>query len=266
MAYGAASVARTTAYAVCFVCMGVAACSRAPASSVEHARPSGADSAVTVTELTRAAQQLLDAVATGDTSVWARRLSDAGLFTDENGTTSTKKELLANLRPLPPGLSGRIAVVDPKLLATGREEGSVAILTYDALEDEKVFGQSLHTRYHTTDTYLRRGGEWVLLASQTQVIPSEHVAVAIDPQSLDSYAGSYQLAPEVEYTVKRSGERLLGQRKGRPEEELFPLGGDRFFRRGAPRGEKLFTRDASGRVTAMIDRRDNNDLVWRRVR
>lgn len=30
--------------------------------------------------------------------------------------------------------------------------------------------------------------------------------------------------------------------------------------------QRLFPRDASGRVDAMLDRRDNNDLGWRRVR
>lgn len=37
-----------------------------------------------------------------------------------------------------------------------------------------------------------------------------------------------------------------------------------FLTPGAPRTRKLFVRDASGRVTRMIDRRDGRDIVWTR--
>jgi hypothetical protein len=105
-----------------------------------------------------------------------------------------------------------------------------------------------------------------MLASQTSVLPSEHKAAKVDPVRFDAYLGIYWLAPHVTYTVTRDRNRLYGQRSGRPKEELFPLGIDRFFRRGAPRGEKIFVRGGNGRVAKMIDRRDNNDLVWRRIK
>jgi hypothetical protein len=70
----------------------------------------------------------------------------------------------------------------------------------------------------------------------------------------------------VEYVVERDGVRLFGKRAGGPREELLPLGADCFFRSGARWGERLFRCDAGGRVDAMLDRRDNNDLVWQRVR
>ena len=246
--------------------IGAGACTRSPARAGARAAGAPLDSAATVAELTRTAQALVDAVAFGDTAVWARTLADDGLFTDENGRTSTKRDLLASLHPLPAGFSGHIVVARPQMRMTGNENDGVAVLTYDLLEDETVFGQTLHTTYHQTDTYVRRAGRWRLLASQTQVLPSEHTAVHIDPAVLGAYVGTYRLAPNVEYAVTRDGTHLMGRRRSGPMEELFPLGGDRFFRRGAPRGVKIFVRDASGRVTRMIDRRDNNDLVWQRVR
>jgi hypothetical protein len=246
--------------------LGATGCTQVSMPAGWRAADSTADSATTVAELTHVTQALLDAVATGDTAVWARTLADDGLFTDENGVTHTKRELLANIQPLPPGFTGHITVANPRFRVTGNADGRVAVITYDALEEETVFGQTLHTRYHQTDTYVRDGDRWRMLASQAQVLPSEHTAVAIDAGILDAYTGTYQLTPDVQYLVKRDGGRLMGSRTDRPPEELFPLGGDRFFRRGAPRGVKIFARDRSGRVTSMIDRRDNNDLVWRRVR
>ncbi len=207
------------------------------------------------------AQALLDAIAVGDTAVWNRYLADDVIITDENGATRTKREVIAELRPLPPGYSGELCLASP----TVRVSNGVGVLSYDALERETIFGQTLHTRYHTTDTYVDRGGQWKLIASQTSVLPSEHRAVRVDAKTLDAYAGRYELAPGVTYDVVRSGGRLFGRRGDRPREELHPLGEDRFFIEGAPRGERIFRRDARGRIDAMLSRRDNNDLVWRRT-
>jgi hypothetical protein len=203
----------------------------------------------------------MDAIAPGDTAVWARVLDDDGMFIDEEANVRGKRAVLAELHALPAGFSGFICVTAPRAIV----RGDVALLTYDAMETETVYKQVLHTRYHTTDTYVRRGGEWRLLGSHTAVLPSEHRAVAARPAVYDEYAGRYALAPGVEYAVTREGDRLFGQRPGRPREELLPLGDDRFFRTGARRGERIFRRDAAGRVDAMVDRRDNNDLIWRRI-
>ena len=83
---------------------------------------------------------------------------------------------------------------------------------------------------------------------------------------LDSYVGQYQLWPDVSYTITREGEQLFGQRTGRAKEELLPLCSDMFYRKGVWRGEKVFERDNSGKVVKMLDRRENNDLVWKKVK
>jgi ketosteroid isomerase-like protein len=212
--------------------------------------------------LGRIAQQLLDAVTAGDTATWLRYLDDDGLFTDEEANVRDKRTVIAELRPLSPGITGQICVASPRAVV----RGDVAVLTYDALETATVYGQVMHTRYHTTDTYARRNGDWRLLGSHTSVLPSEHVAVVIRSEILDDYVGRYALAPDVEYLVERDSARLFGQPGGGPREELLPLGVDHFFRAGVVRGERFFRRDAGGRVDAMVDRRDNNDLVWRRIR
>jgi len=212
-------------------------------------------------ELARVAQRLLDAVATGDTVTWAAYLDGDGIFTDEDGNVRDRHRVLAELRPLPPTMTGQICVTDPRASV----RGDVAVLSYDALETASLYGQVLHTRYHTSDTYVRRGGRWYLLASETAVLPSEHTAVAVSPATLDDFVGTYLLSPGVEYVVERDGDHLYGRRGAGQREELLPLGPDRFFRRGAPRGDRIFRRDSAGRVDALLDRRDNNDLVWRRA-
>jgi len=53
---------------------------------------------------------------------------------------------------------------------------------------------------------------------------------------------------------------------GRAKEELLPLCVDTFYRKGTWRGEKVFQRDGQGRVIALADRRENNDLVWKKIK
>lgn len=65
------------------------------------------------------------------------------------------------------------------------------------------------------------------------------------------------------WTRTRGFATRIGQRTGRPEEELFARDERTFFRKGS-RGEKVFVRDSDGKVQRLIDRRGNNDLVWRR--
>jgi ketosteroid isomerase-like protein len=212
-------------------------------------------------EIKRIAQELLDAIAPGDKAVWERYLDDAFVMTDEEGNVSTRKAFLDALRPLPQGFSGSIQLSDPVV----RLSGDVAILTHLDLEEETIFGQELHARFRSTDTYVRRDGRWKLLASQVMVIPDERKTAAVDPALYDDYVGLYQLSPTVRYQVTREGNRLFGQRTGRQKEELLPESETSFFLPGTWRGVKIFARDASGRVTHIIDRRDNRDLVWKRV-
>lgn len=211
--------------------------------------------------LVRISQALMDAVAPGDTATWNHWLAADGVFTDENGRTRTRAEVLAELGPLPPGYVGHIRVANARAAVAGE----TAVLSYDAMEALTLHGQRLDTRFHSTDTFVRRGGEWRMIGQQVQVIPAELRPVTVDPATFDALAGTYELAPGVTIEVRREGARLMARRSGRAAEELLPIGGDRFVRRGAPRGERFFPRDASGRVTFMVDRRDNLDVVWRRV-
>lgn len=217
--------------------------------------------ASTEDELKRITQELLDAVAIGDRAVWGRYLADTCLYSSEDGRTLTKAQLLEELRPLPEGYIGKLRMTNPQV----REYGDTAVITYDAMEDLEIYGQKIKTRFHTTETYLKRGGEWQMIASQVLAVPSELKAVQLPAKLYDEYVGEYELAPGITYKVHREGDQLFGQRGGRGVEELVPESADRFFRRGI-RGERIFARDGSGRVVKMIDRRDNNDIVWRKVK
>lgn len=205
-------------------------------------------------------QELMDAVAPGKKEVWERYLSEDCLYVDETGSVSTKSELLKDFGPLPAGYIGRIEVTDPQV----RTAGDTAVITHRDVEYLELYGQKMLTQFQTTSTFVRRNGQWQVIFSHVSVLPSELTPVSVDPHIYDRYTGEYELAPGVVYTVKREGDKLTGQRTGREKEELFPTTETMFFRKGNPRGVKIFATDSKGNVIQMIDRRDNNDLIWKR--
>jgi uncharacterized protein DUF4440/uncharacterized protein DUF3471 len=219
-----------------------------------------ADPAV-ASELKRATQELMSAVAGGDWAVWDRYLDDSIVYTAEDGRTLTKRELKEDMKPLPPGYAGSIEVES----AVVRQYGDTAVVSHEELEKQEVFGQKLVSHYHVTDTWIRRGGRWRLVASQVLVRLQDPAPASVDPKVFDAYVGRYDLSPSVAFTVTREGDKLFGQRGGRAKQLLLPETDTVFFTPGAPRTRKLFVRDASGRVDRMIDRRDGRDLVWIRA-
>ena len=226
------------------------------------ATPAGASDAETEKEIVRIIQSLMDAVAVGDKAVWEKYVADDLIYTDENWRVLTKREILADFKPLPKGYTGSIKVAEVK----SRINGDAAVVSWQALEEETVYGQRLAPVYLVTDTYFRRGGRWQLVAEQITVRPSERKPLAVDPKVYDSLVGEYELTPGVTYTLTVEGGRLLGQRTGREKQELLPADVNTYFVKDTIRGEKVFVRDAGGRVTAMLDRRENNDLVWKRIK
>src|SRR5690348_3950056 len=71
-------------------------------------------------ELIAHAQELFDAVTAGNQEPWKKYFADDCLFFDEKGRNFTKAELVADIRPLPNGYSGKIAVGKTKSLKIGR--------------------------------------------------------------------------------------------------------------------------------------------------
>jgi len=251
-----------------------------------------ADPPITEAELVRRTQELYDSIVSGNQTPWKKYFADDCTFSDEKGRTFDKTKLVADITPLPKGYSGAIKIDN----VISRIIGDTAILSYDANETETIFGQNLRARYHITDTWLRRNGEWQIIASQAHRY-YEDPAVADPSQLLNSqhstadFVGTYELAPgqtrtvtaengasrderhgrkSREVAVERSGElpryngKLFVERNGK-KEELLPESSDLFFRTGIE-GRILFHYDANGKVDSLIDRRNNEDVVWRRVK
>ncbi|HZX41282.1 MAG TPA: hypothetical protein VFE93_05535, partial [Myxococcaceae bacterium] len=67
------------------------------------------------------------------------------------------------------------------------------------------------------------------------------------------------------YVVRCETEGLTGGTPGRPVKPLRLESPDVFFVPGEPRTRRFFQRDAAGRVTGVVERRESWDLLWKRV-
>lgn len=216
---------------------------------------------ITQDELVRRTQELLDSVPSGNRAPWEQYFAADALVFTEKGQSMNKKALLEDVTPMPPGYSGTIKVVNPQ----SRILRDTAILSYDLDETEIIFGQTMKARYHTTDTWMRRNGEWQIVAEQALRYYEDPAAGKPDTRKYPDYAGSYQLTPGTTMTVSIEGGELFSQRTGRAKEQLIPEATDIFFRKGVE-GRRLFRRDEKGKVDALIDRRNNEDVLWLKVK
>jgi len=182
------------------------------------------------------------------------------MFFDERGENMNKTALVAGITPLPAGHSGNIKVVNPK----SHIERNVAILSYDLDETEIIYGQIEKARYHETDTWMRRNRQWQIIASQVLRYYEEPAPGKVDRAKFAEYVGTYELAPGDRLTISTDGEELYRQRGDQPKGELIPEATDIFFRKGVE-GRILFRHANNAKVDALIDRRNNEDVVWRRV-
>lgn len=118
-------------------------------------------------ELHSIAQQLLDALAHGDTMAWERNLHRDFLLTDEAGHVVPRAAMLSYVRSL--------GAADDDQIRLGRtivrRVGNVAVLYHRDLQHATVDGQPINAEYQTTDTYVKVGGRWQLLASHVTALP-----------------------------------------------------------------------------------------------
>lgn len=224
-----------------------------PGAVVAQVAP--ADSA----HLVLVSQQLMDAITSGDTTIWAATLAPDWFLSDEEGNHVDRSAQLAYLHPLPEGQTGSITVTHPRF--TGG--GDVAVITYDADEVHHYYGQTLLTIFHATDTYVRREGQWWQIASQVTALPRVIDGTPVPRRMAAAVAGTYDLTPAITLTITAGDSGLRMGRPGRPPQAL-KQSAEGVFVRDHVRGFWVFERDARGRVTALVNWRDNNAVRWGR--
>lgn len=206
-------------------------------------------------------QALMDAFAPGDRAVWASAMAPDAVYLDENNVLMTRAAFLAQLRPLPPNTSGHIAIVKYTMRRAG---DTVAVVHQDA-ESEYYHGQMLHATFFMSETWHRTPGGWRLMLMHESNVLRDPPAARLPASLLASYVGTYRAGPDLTYTISLANGVLVGARNGRPPVPLLAEVRDVFFVAGQPRTRKIFQRSAGGAVAGFVDRREGEDVVWKRT-
>ncbi len=203
---------------------------------------------------------MFDAVASGNKAPWRKYYADDCIFNDEKGRSLDKTKLIADIEPLPQGYSGTIRVTHPE----SRITADTAVLSYDTDETETIFGQELHARYHGTDTWLLRNGQWQIVAAQTMRYYEDPAVGRAAVEKLPGWVGGYALGAERKTVVTTENGQLFMERTSGKKAQLLPESSDIFFRKGVE-GRILFNADEHGKIDQLIDRRNNEDVIWKKV-
>ena len=228
-------------------------------AAVLFALPAYAEDASAI--IKRQSQAMYDALVPGAAKVWDSYVAADALITDENGAFMTKKDIVAQVTPMPKGISGHIDLTNWQLVL----HGDTALVAYVVDEKEDFHGQHLHSLYRETATWIKEAGGWKLLGMQTIALQQDPPAVQLADAALDQYVGRYREGPDFVYEVKRSGHDLsggvVGAKPGPMKMELLDVA----FAPGQPRVRKIFQRDATGRITGFLSRREGRDVIWTKI-
>jgi hypothetical protein len=218
-------------------------------------------SSALVQEFRQRDQALLDAYATGDVKVWGTALAANAVYVDENGQIMSRADFLKQLTPLPPGVTGNIAIASYAV----EQSGNVVTVVHTDDEREFFHGQNLTAQYLTTETWQQQEGNWKLLLIHVYSVLKEPKAIILSPAELDNYVGRYSAGPGLDYSIRREDDHLVGGREGRPGATLKAEVRDVFFVSGQLRTRKMFERDSGGKIIGFVDRREGSDLVWKKI-
>jgi hypothetical protein len=187
----------------------------------------------------------------GDRSKYDRIVADEFIGTDEGAVVRTKADDRA-LLPATPTLGGSAVNEDVKV----RTHGSFAVVTGQIVTRMQVGDKEIagfKTRF--TDTWIKRKGEWKVIARHYSRAAIERTAMSIEPSVFEEYKGTYELGRGMEVIVSREGSKLFGEFPGPSKLELFPESDQVFFTKAIP-ALFIFLRDKTGRVFRMLTIQD----------
>ena len=212
--------------------------------------------------ITHQRQEMSDALIGGDAAVWDKYVDPGFIFAEEDDSTKGKAEALKEVRPLPKGLGGTIHVE----LLSYHEEGDIAVALFRQVETENYYAQTIHANYLTLTTWRKRAGGWKEIAEQALAEKTDPPAIALPAAQLAQYAGTYKLkGSEATYTVAVADGALSATRNGRKPVVWNAEASDVFFAKGDNRIRDIFQRDATGRITGFVERRESWDIVWEKT-
>jgi hypothetical protein len=194
----------------------------------------------------------------GDKETFDRIVADDFIRTDESGKVATKTEERALVQAPPASVNASLTNEDMQV----RAYENTAIVT--GLIVSRVQA-SLSFKSRFTDTFIKRGARWQVVARHYSRVPMERTSINVDPKIYDDYVGQYEIAPNVVLDITKQGEKLMSQTPGQPKMELLPESEIEFFIKGFT-AEFVFVRDGTGRVIKLIINQEGQRVTAKRLK
>lgn len=102
----------------------------------------------------------------GDVSFYQRNVADDWTDGMSNGRFQNKKELISDLTDKANNITFHETISDLKV----RPYGDTAIATYTEMYDALISGKRVSKTIITTDTFVRMGGQWKLVAAHSSAV------------------------------------------------------------------------------------------------
>lgn len=90
-------------------------------------------------------------------------------------------------------------------------------------------------------------------------------AIQLPATVLDQYVGTYKAGDDFIFKITRNGDRLEGAAGNAKPYDIKAELLDVLFTPGQPTMRRIFQRDAHGKITGFVVRRDGHDLALKRV-
>jgi hypothetical protein len=208
-------------------------------------------------ELKRLEDEWLNSYLRGDKQAFDRIVADEFTRTDESANFASKAEEKALIQVPVASVKASLTNEDMQV----RVYGNAAIVT-GRIVSKVQDNLSFQSRF--TDTFIKRGGRWLVVARHYSRIPTERKAVTLDSKIYDAYIGRYEIAPNVVFSVTKEEDKLMSQTTGQPKMELLPESEIEFFLKGFS-AQLVFVRDESGRVTKLIINQEGQRVTAKKL-
>lgn len=218
------------------------------------------DSTEKANQIIKLEQKLADALPV-DSVLWSKYTDPKWYIVNEDGSVMFKQEFLKTFGPFPKQISLNVKVIKPVFSF----HNNIAVINYVADEHETAYGQKLHTTYSTMDTWYKTDTSWVMLSMLNFEIPALPPAIKVDSKTLQQYTGTYKLTDEKLAVIILKNDTLFVQKNKGKTEALLPETINVFFREADTRGRKIFVKNENGQML-MLERRNGQDLVWKRIK
>ena len=205
-------------------------------------------------------QEFSDAGQEGKGAVMAALLDDQVVFVNEGGDIATKQDIVSSASPPPPGVEKHIEVTDWSLTP----HGSTAVAKFTDVLTQKIGAQTIEYKFLSTEVWQKKKGQWLMISSQTLALQQDPPAIALPAALLDQYVGDYRMSDKFIYRIARDGDHLTGSMNGGEPVMLQAELQDVLFSPGQPRIRRIFQRDAAGKITGFVSRREGHDMVLTR--